>query len=58
MTDDKKPTPDGSHEPKLLVDPEALGEAFVRGLEEAAKQEAELPKAFEAGEGMPWPLSD
>lgn len=52
--DDRKP----GDEPKLRVDPEALGRAFVKALEEAAEEEASMPKRFEKGEGMLWPLAD
>ena len=52
--DDKKP----GNEPKLRVDPEALGESFVKALKEAAEEEEKMPKKFEKGEGMLWPLAD
>ena len=59
MSEEKKPKVASEDEtPILRVDPDALGRAWVKAVEEEAKEQAGMPAKFEKGEGMRWPLSD
>jgi hypothetical protein len=58
MTEESKTGENKTEEEGRLVHPDALGRSFEKALEEDAAEQATLPKKFEKGEGMIWPLCD